>query len=171
MKRLALLRHAKAKPPSFALADPDRTLSERGEKDAALMGLRLKTLKARPSLILTSPAKRASRTAQLVAEVLQYPREFMHTEPGLYMASPEEILAVIGNQDDEFSDLLLVGHNPGLTDLANRLLPELQLDNLPPGGVVAMDCQTARWVELGAAPTTLAYYDYPKNPELLVIED
>jgi phosphohistidine phosphatase len=74
-------------------------------------------------------------------------------------------------QDDAFSDVLLVGHNPGLTDLANRLLPDLNLSNLPTAGALAIDFATERWSEIGRSEARLAYYDYPKNPELLLIED
>jgi len=171
VKRITLLRHAKAMPPNFARADQDRALSARGERDAPLMGMRLSALKARPSLILTSPAKRAAATARLVAETLRYPLEFLQHEPALYMASPTEILATIAEQDDRFSDILLVGHNPGFTDLANQLLPDLHLDNLPTAGLIAIDLEADHWSDLGHASARLVYFDYPKNPELLVIED
>jgi phosphohistidine phosphatase len=81
------------------------------------------------------------------------------------------LLEVAQNQQDDFSDLLIVGHNPGLTDLVNRFLPEMQLDNLPTGGIVAMDFETEAWAQIQDHPVRLAYYDYPKNPEVLLIED
>lgn len=171
MKRITLLRHAKAKPPNFALADQERALAPRGERDAPLMGMRLSSLKARPSLILTSPATRAVATARLVAEALRYPLEFLQHEPALYMASPAEILGVLGTQDEQFADILVVGHNPGFTDLANRLLPDLQLDNLPTAGFITIDSEAAQWGELAGASARLVHFDHPKNPELLVIED
>jgi phosphohistidine phosphatase len=172
MKRLTLLRHAKSShhrgPP---LSDRKRPLSDRGERDAPLMGTRLKARKARPSLIVTSPAIRALKTARLVAEALGYPQEFLHIEESLYLAEWDKILETIAMQDDAFSDVLLVGHNPGLTDLANRLLPDLNLSNLPTAGALAIDFATERWSEIGRSEARLAYYDYPKNPELLLIED
>jgi phosphohistidine phosphatase len=171
MKRLALLRHAKAKPPTFAVADLERPLTERGEKDAPLMGKRLRIRKSRPALILTSPAQRALATARLVADALGYPREFLQREPALYMAKPEEILTVLAEQDDAFFEIMIVGHNPGLTDLVNRLLPELRLDSLPTAGVVIIDSLADRWIDVANAAAELAHFDHPRNPELLVIED
>ncbi len=171
MKRLILLRHAKSSWADESLADIDRPLGTRGERDAPRMGLRLKARRERPSLILSSPAKRARRTAELIAEVLEYPREFLQHERALYLADAAGIAAVIGAQAPQFSCLLVVAHNPGLTDLANRLLPKLSLDNLPTAGVVAADFQIERWDEIANAQGALAYFDYPKNPELLVIED
>jgi phosphohistidine phosphatase len=171
VKRVTLLRHAKAHLPNFARDDKDRPLSPRGERDAPMMGMRLSAIRARPSLILTSPAKRATATARLVADTLRYPLEFLQHEPALYMASPPEILAVLGEQDDKFSDILLVGHNPGLTDLANQLLPDLHLDNIPTAGLVVVELDAEHWSDLAHASARFVHFDYPKNPKLLVIED
>lgn len=132
------------------------------------MGERLRVRRARPSLILTSTAKRALATARIVADALGYPQEFLHIEPALYLADVAAILDLLGAQDERFKDVLLVGHNPGLHDLANRLLPDLRLNNLPTAGVVAMDSTAALWAEIAARNTTLAFYDYPKNPEILL---
>ena len=173
MRRLTLFRHAKSSWGNPGLADRDRPLSERGERDAPKMGARLLARKARPSLIITSPATRAQATARLIAEPLAYPLEFLQAEPQLYLAAPEEILGLIQHQQDNFADLFIVGHNPGLTDLTNRLLPDLGLDNLPTAGAVAMEFATRKWSEVGQSTTKVSflYYDYPKNPELLLVED
>ena len=110
-------------------------------------------------------------TAKRVAEALNYPMEFLQTERRLYLASPQAILELIEHQEDNFSDLMVVGHNPGLTDLANHLLPDLHLDNLPTAGVVAMEFPANQWADITKSPAKLLYYDFPKNSELLLIED
>ena len=171
MKRLTLLRHAKSSWEDTRLADHDRPLSRRGERDAPKMGARLSARKARPSLILSSSATRAFITARYVAEALGYPLEFLQTERRLYLAPPADILELVKSQEDNFSDLLVVGHNPGLTDLANGLLPDLGLENLPTAGVVAIEFAARKWSNLTESDPTMLYYDYPKNPELLLIED
>jgi len=135
------------------------------------MGKRLRARRARPGLLLASHATRAQRTAKLVARALGVGAELIKTVDSLYLAEPSTVLAVIAAQDDSYSCLLVVGHNPGLTDLVNLLLPDLALDNLPTAGVVAIDVATTRWTDLGEAPAKLAYYDYPKNPELFVTEN
>ena len=66
---------------------------------------------------------------------------------------------------------MIVGHNPGMTDLANQLLPSIRLHNLPTCGVVAIDVNTDTWAKIPEADAILFFYDYPKNPELLLIED
>ncbi len=146
------------------MPDHERPLSKRGERDAPLMGQRLEQRGERPALILTSDARRALRTAKIVAKRLRYRLESLRVERELYLASPEQLLAVIGRQDDSHSSLLVVAHNPGLTELANRLLPRLELDNLPTSGVLAIDFDALAWADVAHEPGTLAYYDYPKNP-------
>jgi phosphohistidine phosphatase len=165
MKRLTLLRHAKSSWRDTDLPDHERPLSGRGEKDAPRMGERLSARRVRPSLIITSTAKRALETARTVARVLGYPREFVQIEPALYLADPGAILEVVGKQEERFTEILVVGHNPGFTELVNRLLPDLELHNLPTAGVVAMESSATRWADVAARNTTLLFYDYPKNPD------
>jgi phosphohistidine phosphatase len=171
VKQLILLRHAKSSWQDGALGDVERPLSDRGDRDAPRMGKRLLARQARPALVLASHAKRAQRTAKLVARALRISADLIRTEESLYLAEPAAVLAVVASQDDAHSCLIVVGHNPGLTDLANHLLPDLALDNLPTAGVVAIDFAVTRWRDIAAAPAKLAYYDYPKNPELFVTEN
>jgi len=169
MKRLSLLRHAKSSWNDNNLKDRDRPLNKRGERDAPYMGARLLAQQLRPSLIITSPAVRAVTTARCVADALGYPFEFVHREADLYLASPRAIFEVLASQDNNFNDLLLVGHNPGLTDIINELLPDLSLDNLPTSGIVCLDSSAETWAEIADANIELVFYDYPKNPETLII--
>jgi len=165
MKRLTIVRHAKSSWDNSSTPDADRPLSARGERDAPVMGARLAGRGSRPSLILTSPADRAISTARILARALSYPQEFLQSERDLYLAGTADLLQVIARQDSRCSDLMLVGHNPGLTDLANRLVGDYWLDNLPTAGVVALDCDTEDWGTIATHPVQLAYFDYPKNTE------
>jgi phosphohistidine phosphatase len=164
MKRLLLCRHAKSSWAEDGQEDSERPLSARGERDAPRMGERLHQQGLRPDLVVTSPAVRARRTAKLLADALKYPRAQIRLEPALYLADPATLLAVVADQDDDAERLLVVAHNPGLTDLANHLLPELALDNVPTGGIVGIAFDARRWAEVATAPRRLVYYDYPKNP-------
>jgi phosphohistidine phosphatase len=164
MRRLLLLRHAKAVPVDDAIADFGRELAERGERDARRIGERLRQRNAVPDSIVASPAPRALRTAELVAAEWSYPAKRIVTDQRLYLAEPEEILVVIGEQDPKLETLLIVGHNPGLTDLAHALLPTLDVDDLPTAGIVALDSPGKNWAEISASAATLAYYEFPKNP-------
>ena len=163
MKRLILLRHGKSSWSDDGMPDSERPLSSRGERDAPRMGARLRERGIRPDLVLSSPALRARSTARLVAQAIDYPADAIRLEASLYLAAPEEILAVVAEQADAIDCLLVVGHNPGLTDLTNLLLPELELANLPTAGTVVVDCATERWAEARNAERRLVYYDYPKS--------
>lgn len=160
-RRLSLLRHAKSSWKDTGLDDFDRPLNSRGKHDAPMMGRRLLERGARPSLIITSPAKRARSTAKKIANSLNYPQEFLQSDKDLYLAGPEQILAVIARQDDQFHDIMVVGHNPGLTELASRLSGRY-IDNVPTTGVVCLETEAESWTELAESRCNLLYFDYPK---------
>jgi phosphohistidine phosphatase len=163
VKRLILLRHAKSSWSEDGLPDSERPLSGRGERDAPRMGARLHQRGIRPDLVLSSPALRARRTATLVARALDYHDDAIRLDARLYLATPMEILAVVAEQADTLDCLVVVGHNPGFTELTNLLLPELELANLPTAGTVVVDCATDRWAEIRSVQRRLVYFDYPKN--------
>ena len=164
MKRLLLCRHAKSSWAEGGQQDHERPLSARGERDAPRIGKRLHRHGTSPNSLVSSPAVRARRTAELLADALRYPRSQIRLEPTLYLANPAALTAVVAGENDDADCLLVVAHNPGLTDLVNHLLPDFALDNLPTCGVVAIDFDARHWAEMAAAPRQLVYYDYPKNP-------
>ena len=161
-KRITLLRHAKSSWKDASLADRDRPLNRRGNKTAPDMGKRLAELGVRPSLLLTSPAKRARETARLIARELNYPLEFIQSESDLYLATPETILQIVARQDNGFNDVMLFGHNPGITELANRL-GDRNIDNVPTCGMVGIELDVKEWTEIVAADGKTVFFDYPKN--------
>jgi phosphohistidine phosphatase len=161
-RQLTLIRHAKSSWDDAGVKDRDRPLNERGERDAPLMGRRLQARGARPTLILTSPALRARRTAQIIAREIGYPQEFLQREDDLYLASPDEMVAVIARQDSSFRDLIVCGHNPGLTELANRLTGA-GIDNVPTAGVVVIGLDLKSWADLDGAQGELLLFDYPRR--------
>lgn len=165
MKQLVLMRHAKSSWGDSGLADHDRPLSGRGLRDAPRMGKRLAAQGIAPDLLLSSSALRARQTAELVAGALGPSSPATRIEPGIYLATPGELIGTVASLDDAVGELLLVGHNPGLTQLANILLPGLGLHNLPTAGVVAIECDTDRWAGIDSAAFRLRFYDYPKNPK------
>jgi phosphohistidine phosphatase len=163
MKRLLLLRHAKAEPAKDPLTDIARPLAERGERDARRIGERARQHGLRPRLILASPAARALRTAELVAAAVTYPREEIVLERALYLAEPATIREIVSARDPRIDSVLVVGHNPGLTELVHELLPGFEVDDLPTGALVALDYADADWPRLKESSPRLAYYDFPKN--------
>jgi phosphohistidine phosphatase len=176
-RRLTLLRHAKSSWDDPALPDRERPLSARGERDAPRMAKRYRAAGATPDLILTSPAKRALATARIFADALGEVAGKLVIEPELYLATPAELLAVLAKHgaaagripgrlsDNIPGDILIVAHNPGLTELVNRLLPDWHLDNLPTTGFVTIASDAPDWATLAMAPMRLIAFDFPKNRE------
>ena len=162
MKTLTIVRHAKSSWDNSKLSDRERPLNKRGERDAPIMGKRLAEAGIRPSLIASSPAVRAWTTARVVAAQMSYPVEFLMRENSLYHASLNDLLDVIVEQDEGFQSLLIVGHNPGLTDLVNFLYPGLT-NNLPTAGVVSVNIDQDHWKLYAQPNTELILHDYPKK--------
>ena len=161
MKNITLVRHAKSDWKDTSLSDKQRPLNRRGEQDAPEMGRRIVKHKIRPSLIIASPAVRAWTTAKAIASEISYPAEFLQREDSLYLASLNDLLDVIVAQDNGFNSLMVVGHNPGLTEFANYLVPGLT-DNLPTAGVVSVQIDGDDWSLYDQPKTELIAYDYPK---------
>ena len=162
MKTLTLLRHAKSSWKDAGLQDRERPLNGRGQRDAPAMAERINEAGIRPSLILSSPAVRAWTTARSIAHEIGYPAEFLQQEDRLYHASIRRLLKVIHEQDNGFNNLMIVGHNPGLTDFANYLVPDLT-DNIPTCGFVSFEIDRDNWNLDADAETRLMFYDYPKR--------
>jgi len=162
MKTLTVVRHAKSSWSNTNLSDRKRPLNKRGERDAPIMGRRILEHGIRPSLIVSSPATRAWTTAKIIASEISYPLEFLQREDSLYLASLDEILDVIMAQDNEFNSLMVVGHNPGMTSVANFLSPGLT-HNLPTAGVVSVQIEKEDWNLFERPKTELIVHDYPKK--------
>jgi phosphohistidine phosphatase len=164
MKKLYVIRHAKSSWAEPDMADFERPLNERGKTDAPMMGKRLKKAKIHPDLIISSPAKRALKTAKIIAKELDFPKEQIVTDGAIYPGGVSGLLDVIHSLHDSFQTVILVGHNPGLTDLANYLT-DVQIDNIPTCGVFCVDFEIQSWKKVGEGNGICVLFDYPKNEE------
>ena len=115
MSTLSLLRHAKAAHPTAHQNDFDRPLSARGRADAALIGERMTGLKI--DLAVVSTARRTRETWDLARQSLQ-PAPDLALEPGLYLSSAGSLIARLREISDRFRHVLVIGHNPGLHEIA-----------------------------------------------------
>jgi phosphohistidine phosphatase len=162
MKRLTLIRHAKSDWDS-GRSDFDRPLNERGEAAAPYMATRLARHYVPPDLLVSSPAARALRTAVLIARGIGIAETAVRTEAGLYNASARQLLDCIRATDEGIDHLMLVAHNPGVTDLANELTGS-RIDQLVTCAVLGVDLETGSWREVRPGCGRVCYFDYPKNP-------
>ena len=162
MKRLYLLRHAKSSWKNQDLDDFDRPLNDRGKRDVPVMGRRLKKANVQTDLIISSPAKRAHKTAKIIAKEIGFPKKRILTDEAIYLADVPTLLDVIQHIDNAFQQVILVGHNPGFTDLATYFT-EVQIDNIPTCGIFCIDFDIQSWKEVSARKGKFIFLDYPKK--------
>jgi phosphohistidine phosphatase len=161
MKTLLLVRHAKSSWDDPALSDFDRPLNERGRRDAPAMAHRLLDNKVKIDLFVSSPAKRASRTARFFAKEYGYKKEDIIYKTELYGAYEDVFFDVIKNFSDKNKSAAIFSHNPGLTDFAN-LLTETKTDNIPTCGVFAVKSDAKSWADFKNSKKEFWFFDYPK---------
>ncbi len=166
MKKLYIIRHAKSSWDYPSLSDFDRPLNDRGKRDAPRMAKRLKEKRLTPDMVISSPAVRALDTCKIMCEVLGFDRKKIIEHKSLYHASEEQILSVVRQIKDRKGDkeeiVLLFGHNPGLTEFANRLSDE-NIANIPTAGMVAAELNIDKWSQANWGCGKLLFFDFPKN--------
>ncbi len=161
-KTLILVRHAKSSWADPRLPDRERPLNGRGTKDAPKMARRLAKRETRPESIVTSPAVRALATAQAFAAELKIDPSAVGVEPGIYGAGVEDMIEIIRGLDDGLQSVMIVGHNPTLSELSHRLTRE-EVGDLATCSVVTLRLESTSWGEVGREPLQLVDLDYPKK--------
>ncbi len=161
MKTLLLVRHAKSDWGNPGLDDIDRPLNERGKRDAPVMARRLRDKKIKIDLFVSSPAKRAARTAKFFAEEFGAKKKQLVYKEELYLAPPSVFYEVVQGLDDDADTAALFSHNEGITEFANQLTPA-RIDNIPTCGVFALTIETDSWKGFREAKKEFAFFDYPK---------
>lgn len=161
MLLLTLLRHARTESARDGQEDWHRELEPRGQRDAPEMARRLRDRGLTPKLIIASPAVRAIATATLVARELGLPKDKIVEDERLYLASPNAMLQVIKERGGSASPLMIVGHNPGISELADKLSAERSLDNMPTCGAYTLEFDLRDWSEIETATGFNAQFDYP----------
>ncbi|MCW5661653.1 MAG: histidine phosphatase family protein [Burkholderiaceae bacterium] len=159
MKTLYLVRHAKASPGNPALPDRERPLDERGLREAATMGQRLAQRGVRPDAVLSSPAARALATAQQLAQAMGIAHEDIVPDERLYNAAPDALLGVLQALGQGPGRVMLVGHNPGLTELANYFVREIT--NMPTCAVAELAFDVPTWADIEMANPAQTVFDEP----------
>ncbi|AFH49501.1 Phosphohistidine phosphatase SixA [Ignavibacterium album JCM 16511] len=161
MRQLILVRHAKSSWDNPELDDFDRPLNKRGKRDAPFMAILLAEKKVKPDLILSSPAVRTKLTAIEIAKKLGIDKDKIIWNEKIYLASSSKLLKILTGIDDKVRSVMLIGHNPGLTDLQNYLCKE-EIDNIPTCGIVCMRTQKD-WKSITSKDFELVFFDYPKK--------
>ena len=147
MKNLYILRHAKSDWSEEFVDDFKRGLSKKGFRDILKVAKELKKQRVKLDLIVSSSATRAKITAEIFGAILGYDIDNINFTKELYLADTKDILNIIRNIDKKIDNLLIVGHNPELTDLVNSLT-NINLDNLPTSGFVGVKFNIDTWNDI-----------------------
>lgn len=161
MKRLTLIRHALAEDKLPGQRDWDRPLSKSGEMDAATMAMRLKIKNHKPDLILMSSALRTQQTAERFHHC--FPSAEIEPYDELYLATSSQLLRLIHTQPDNANHLMIIGHNPGLTEFADMISNEYRIQGMPTASLVTMKLDITSWQALKPAMGSSVELDHPHN--------
>ncbi len=162
MRTLFLIRHAKSSWDHPGLRDFDRPLNERGLYEAPLMAQVLVREGIHPDLLVSSPAKRAWTTAQFFATAFGLPEDMVQRELDIYDADPPDILRLISQLPDTATTVLMFGHNPTFTDVANRFSAK-HIENVPTCGIVRIDSEADSWAAFEDGNATVHKQYFPKE--------
>ena len=161
-KKLLLARHAQAFDSEPGISDYDRELTGQGMKDSSRMGKFLSDHQLKPDLILSSAASRAKNTAIMMAEQLNYNTERIVLDEELYEASVRIFLKLINELDDQYEKVLMLGHNPTISHLA-EYLTDSEVDNVRKAGIVIINFEIKSWAEVSKSVGHMEAYHHPDN--------
>ena len=162
MKTLCLVRHAKSSWADPSLTDFERPLNNRGKRDAPFMGKRLLRANLTPSIIVSSPARRARDTARMIAREIGFDKKKIDYREEIYHADePAALLEVVSTRDPAVETMVLVGHNFVITECAEQLTG-VSIASIPTCGIVAIVFDCHDWREVRPARGRLLFFDYPK---------
>ena len=126
------------------------------------MSARLTIAASIPDAIFSSPAQRARQTALALADGVEFPPSNIRFNGGLYGAAAAEMAAMITEFDEAWETVAIVGHNPGMTNLANRYTGH-HIDSMPTSGVAIIVFEASSWKRVAEREGTLVCFDFPKK--------
>jgi phosphohistidine phosphatase len=160
-KQLLLIRHAKSSWSDFSIKDFDRPLNDRGKKDAPVMAKRLLDKGIAIDAFISSPAKRAKRTAEYFAAAYDQPKTGIIFFDELYLATPAVFASVISQVADKYDTIAIFSHNNGITEYAN-ILTDTRIDEMPTCSIFGVKADVKSWKEFGNVAKGFWFFDYPK---------
>jgi len=161
MKKLYLVRHAKSSWEEPGVSDIERPLLDKGIYKTQKIIHYLNERAIKIDLMISSPAVRAFQTAILIAHGIGYPEDKIRVERKIYDGYYDRILDLIYETPDEINSLMLFGHNPTITHLANLFLhPGIEL--LPTTGTVCISFDTEKWQSIPSVEPVSEFIIFPK---------
>ncbi len=164
MKTLIILRHGKSSWDDPMLRDFDRPMKNKGRRRTQLIADYLKQHNIIPDYIVSSPALRAVNTAKIVAIALGYDVENIEQNSDLYFVDTEKYFEAVYAAPDDKNCLMIVGHNPMITDFCNSFLAHF-IQNLPTSGLCVLSFDINKWSEIHKVKPVLQHLVFPKKLE------
>ena len=162
MKRLTLMRHADAHWKDPDIADFARPLNRRGIAEAEAMARRLAELQLIPDRLMASPARRTQQTSDIVARELALAARQVRHDEALYLAGARDILKIIRTTGPRVRHLMIIGHNPGISQLVRLLAAEHGVGELATGAMCSLAFTTDKWSIAAAALVTEVQSEAPQ---------
>lgn len=161
--RLYLVRHAKSSWDTPGLDDFDRPLNKRGKRNIKEMARWWRDCWTIPVFWVSSPAKRARKTARGLSKRLGIPKNKLRFYDEMYLADTSTLKNLLATIPAKHRQAVFVGHNPGLTEILRHWLGDEAPENLPTTGVAVLSWNVASWEEAAEAPARLSDWMVPKN--------
>jgi phosphohistidine phosphatase len=160
MKTVYIVRHGKAVPASTNIADAERLLTDTGVARTCRVALYMAESKPVIDQIIASPAERAYATALIIADKLGFQASNIIADEKLFTGDEMDTLDLLEQIDDSINSVMIVGHNPVITMVANRFANP-KLESLPTTGVVSVHLDTDKWVDLKKAKVIQNFTVWP----------
>lgn len=164
MKTLLLIRHAKSSWKSEGLSDFERPLNERGKYDAPIMAHRIKNRGLQIDAFISSPAKRARKTAKIFMQYFDVNEKEIVLIHSLYEASLNAFKNAVESIKNEYNTVAIFAHNPAITEFANSL-DCFPVFDMPTCSIYAVKIHSESWSDLQLAEKEFLFFDYPKNED------
>jgi phosphohistidine phosphatase len=167
MKTIYLLRHAQAEPRSENVPDKGRKLVKGGIEDSGAVAQNLREEGVMPDLIISSSAPRALETARIFAKKLKFKGPDILLKEKIYSADDARaLLQIIRGMDDKYNSVMMVGHDPSLSALAQLLIKPFQFE-LPKAGVLGIECKKRKWADIGSENNQILHFIAPMKKKRL----
>lgn len=160
MKRILILRHAKSSWTDPNLSDFERPLNERGLRTAPFMGKLIVERGLSPAAIISSPAKRARQTAELVVNEIGVETN-LSFDDRIYEASPNALRIVVSETISDLTSVMIVGHNPGIEGFIRHLTGKIE--SMPTAALAVIDLNIESWKEINHDTGSLITIIRPKE--------
>ena len=163
MKNLIIVRHCKSSWKDPSLSDFDRPLNKRGNIDGELMSNYLRKKEKKIDKLILSTSKRTRLTSKYFIEKIHFNSISYLDE--LYHASYSEIIKIISKIENNFNNIMVIGHNPGLTELINHFT-DMRIYNIPTTGIIKVEFKEAKWSKITENKGKIVYKKFPKELKL-----